>query len=148
MIWSVVWYLITAFFALFFGAWTTAKLSGNPDKGIATLHGLVTWGLTMATVTVLVGSLLGGLFTSALQSPLTQMAAQAATSPGGVAAPGAQAPQPGQIATAADVIGRVWMALFFGTVAGLIGAIVGALAGRPKREVVAGEAAPEWRRAA
>ncbi len=147
VVWSVIWYLITAFFALFFGAWATTKLSGNPDKGIATLHGLVTWGLTTATVFVLMGSALGGLFASVLQSPLTQTAAQAAIPPGGAAVPSAQAAAP-QLANVAGVMSRFWVTLFFGTLAGLIGAVVGAMVGRPKREVVAGEAAPEWRRAA
>src|SRR5689334_11281057 len=31
--WSTIWYLVTAGWSMFFGAWCAARLSGNPVRG-------------------------------------------------------------------------------------------------------------------
>lgn len=43
--WSQAWYFVTAFVALFVGAWVAARLGEN-TPGSGRLHGAVTWGLT------------------------------------------------------------------------------------------------------
>jgi hypothetical protein len=51
--WTTVWFLVTAGWSMFFGAWCAARLSGNPLAGDGILHGITTWGLaTAATIAI------------------------------------------------------------------------------------------------
>lgn len=43
--WSQAWYFVTAFVALFLGAWATARMAGSTYAS-GRMHGAVTWGLT------------------------------------------------------------------------------------------------------
>ncbi len=139
--WGFIWNIVTGFFAVFFGAWTAAKLAGSPDRGLSMLHGLATWGLFTGFVALFVGF----VATGALQALVPAAATVAAPAVGTGAAPSATA--------TGAVIGRAmwqfWLTLWLAVIAGLIGAFVGAQAGRPKVPMArGGEAAPEWRRAA
>ncbi len=51
--WTTVWYLVTAGWSMFFGAWCAARLSGNPVREAGILHGITTWGLA-AIATILI----------------------------------------------------------------------------------------------
>jgi hypothetical protein len=61
---AMIWWVLSAIVALFFGGWVASRLSGIQTKTAGVLHGFVTWGLaTLATVylmTSTVGAFLGG----------------------------------------------------------------------------------------
>jgi hypothetical protein len=149
-IWGFIWTIVTGFFALFFGAWAATRLLGSTDRGLAMLHGLATWGLAFGLVILFVGMMTTGTL-QALAPAAATVAAPTVNAPGGPA--GALGTTPGQVQTgAAGVAGSMWMlwlTAWLSVVSGLIGALVGAAAGRPKHPIArGGEAAPEWRRAA
>jgi hypothetical protein len=54
--WSTIWYLVTAGWSMFFGAWCAARLSGDPVEGDGMMHGIATWGLATTATVAFVGA--------------------------------------------------------------------------------------------
>jgi MFS family permease len=125
--WSVAWYLITSIIALYVGGWVAARLSSNPDRRGAQLHGLVTWGLTMLTTFFFLASSAWDV----LSTSANVLATAVGATPQGQAA-AAQMPPP---STFADTIARSgWMlafVLFGGVLLAAISSWVGGAAGKP-----------------
>lgn len=132
--WSTIWYLVTAGWSMFFGAWCAARLSGNPVREAGILHGITTWGLaTFATILVValgswavlregINVLSAAIITGA--QPLTGAAA-------------ATAPNAGPMGQAtANVVSAVSLRIFGGILLGFITAILGGLAGRTSAVVL------------
>jgi hypothetical protein len=61
---ALIWWVLSAIVALFFGGWVASRLSGLQTRTAGLLHGLCTWGLaslvTVFMMTTTLGSLLGG----------------------------------------------------------------------------------------
>lgn len=132
--WSFVWYLVTAACSMFFGAWCTSLLSGNPLRGVRVMHGIATWGLsTIATMFVVVLA-----SWSILREGIVML--------GSVTAPAVQVTTTqGVISDLSGIALRIWI----GVLLGLITAIIGAMAGEPRvATVVATEVPAGTRRAA
>lgn len=77
---AAIWGIISMIIALFVGGWAASRLSTAWSKLSGTLHGLVTWAVSIVLLlwlmTTAIGSVLGGAM-SALQSPaLSQVAPQ------------------------------------------------------------------------
>ncbi len=123
--WSMAWYLVTAGWSMFFGAFCAARLSGIPIRRISILHGLSTWGLATFATLLVVGSTVWAVLRASITLLVTGVAAPAA----GVAA----APTPAATAgTLTEIAGVVWAGIMFG----LITAIVGGLVGKPRLAAV------------
>lgn len=134
--WSTAWYLVTAGWSMFFGAWCAARLAGNPTREAGILHGVTTWGLaTIATIAIAAIA-----SWSVLNDGITMLGAAAiATSQmGAVAAPATpaahaainQVQQNGPMAQAtANLIEgialRIWGGVLFGLVTALLGGWIG-----------------------
>jgi hypothetical protein len=125
-IWSMAWYLVTAGWSMFFGAWCAARLSGVPLRRFAVLHGITTWGLaTFATLLVVTSSVW-----AVLRASIALLVTGAAAPVAGAAA----APTP---AATAGTLARIAGILWGGIMLGLITAIIGGLLGKPR--MTAGE---------
>lgn len=128
--WSLVWYLITAAWSMFFGAWCAALLSGDPVPSVRILHGIATWGLsTVATIAVVVAAS-WALFREGI-SMLGNANVQITTAQG----------------TISDLSGialRIWI----GVLLGLITAIIGGIVGRPGDVVITATEVPAGTRRA
>ena len=151
--WTTVWYLVTAGWSMFFGAWCAARLSGNPVPGDGILHGITTWGLaTVATIVIVaLGSwavlregidVLGtaaiaaeqvmpttGQVTPGEVSPETQAASQAVGQLQANAGPMAQA--------TANIISGLSLRTCGGVLLGFITALFGGWLGRSRPVIVA-----------
>lgn len=149
--WSLVWYLITSFVALFIGAWVAARLSGNPYKGAGMLHGIVTWGLATVTgfafLSVLFGNVIGasvGLLSSAATASATALQGGAQGEAARLqdqAAQALQGMQPAQVAgTVADQLSGMFLLLWVGIVIALIASLLGGWLGRPRVTTTASRA--------
>lgn len=139
-VWSTVWYLVTAGWSMFFGAWCAARLSGNASREAAVLHGITTWGLasvaTIAIVTVGTWSALGRSVEVLQTGPMTR----AELTPNATELP-AQTPQvtdhgadiarvpsqsSGPIAQAvANVVAEISLRIWGGVLLGFITALLG-----------------------
>ncbi len=156
--WTTAWYLVTAGWSMFFGAWCAARLSGNPLRGDGLLHGITTWGLatfaTIAIIAVLSWAVLregiavlstaaitaGQTAPAALSTGPGQAAANAAANQAGQAVGQVQA-NAGPIAQAtANIISGISLRVFGGVLLGFITALVGGLLGARRTLVMA---APE-----
>lgn len=148
--WTTVWYLVTAGWSMFFGAWCAARLAGNPVREAAILHGITTWGFA-ATVTMailVVGTWavfregINVLSTAAISGPApvagqvtnaTQQAGQAVT----------QIHQGGPLAQGtANILSGLSLRTWGGVLLGLITAIFGGWAGRARYVEVQAQQAP------
>jgi hypothetical protein len=152
--WTLVWYLVTAAISMFFGAWSAARLSGNPVREAGVLHGLATWGL--ATIaTVLIVSF--GTWT-VMREGINMLSAAAITTQATAGTPNAPPPavtnaerqanraasaleaNPGPAAQeAASNISSVSLLLWGGVLLGFITAILGGIAGRAPGVFVQGQ---------
>ncbi len=143
--WSLVWYLVTSFAALFVGGWVAARLSGNPYKGSGMLHGIVTWGLATVTgftfLTMLFGNLIGASVGLLRSAALASVAAVQGAGPGEAARLQDQAAQalqgmnvpPGQIAgNIAHQLSGVFLLLWVGILIAAAASLLGGWLGRPK----------------
>lgn len=77
--WSEAWYFVTAFVALFLGAWVAARSADN-TAGSGHMHGAVTWGLTTISTLAFAIWLFGSALNAAVLAVRPAVAA-AATSP-------------------------------------------------------------------
>jgi hypothetical protein len=144
--WTTVWYLVTAGWSMFFGAWCAARLSGNPMAGDGILHGITTWGLaTAATVAIVaVGSWavlregINVLATAGVTAAQTVPAAtlHAAQQAGQAANQIQQNPGPTAQATA-NIISGLSLRIFGGVLLGFITALFGGWLGRSRTVVIA-----------
>jgi hypothetical protein len=125
--WSLVWYLITAAWSMFFGAWCAATLSGELVANVRVLHGIATWGLsTVATIAVVV---LGSW--SVLREGINML--------GGVTAPAVQVTTiQGTVSDLSGIALRIWI----GVLLGLITAIIGGIVGQPRNVVISATEVP------
>jgi hypothetical protein len=153
--WTAIWFLVTAGWSMFFGAWCAARLSGNPIAGDAVLHGIATWGLTtVATMAILaVASFavlregINVLGTATLAAEQAAPAAMRTVPPReatravneadrAVSEMKANAGAMGQ--ATADIISKLSFRIWIGMLVGFITAILGGLAGRSRPVIVGG----------
>jgi hypothetical protein len=154
--WTLAWYLVTAAISMFFGAWSAARLSGNPVREAGVLHGLATWGLaTIATVLIVSfgtwSVMREGINMLSAAAITTEATAGTPNAPPAVAnaeqqanraaAQLAQNPGPAAQATA-STISSVSLLLWGGVLLGFITAILGGVAGRPPAVFVQGQTVP------
>jgi hypothetical protein len=154
--WTAVWYLVTAAISMFFGAWSAARLSGNPVREAGVLHGLATWGLA-TFVTVLIVSVgtwsvvRAGMNMLTAAAITTQAVAGTPNAPPAVAnsaeeanrAAAQLAQNAGPTAQAtADTISKVSLLTWGGVLLGFITAILGGIAGRTPGVFVQGQPLP------
>ncbi len=144
-LWSMVWYFVTAFCALFAGGWAAARLAPAGEKGDGVMHGLVTWGLT-TTATLVFGL---GILLFLTNGVVSAAAVTASSVPN--AMPKQPLPSMGQIQQNAAAVAEAvanWvrafaLTAFFGTLAAAVGAIIGGRIGQPHSFVIAVEPTPE-----
>ena len=123
---SVAWFLITSIISLYVGGWVAARLSGNPDRGSAQLHGLVTWGLTMLTTFAFVTSSAWNVLSASANVLATTVAAR------GPGQAGAQVPMAGNVGQTIASSGWVLaLVLFIGVLLAAISSWMGGAAGKP-----------------
>lgn len=139
--WSLAWYLVTSFIALFVGAWVAARLSGNPARGSGLTHGIVTWGLATVTgfafLSAVFGNLIGtsvNLLRSAALASTAALQNQGEASRLGEELGGAlQNPQVGQLAgNVADQLSLLFLLLWIGLLVAAAASLLGGWLGRPK----------------
>ena len=126
--WSIFWYLVTAGWSMFLGAWCAARLSGNPLRGSGILHGITTWGLASFASLMLATAAAWGI---------TRAGIFLLASGGAPPATAMVNPQ----ATAAAV-SRTFLTIWIGSLVGLCTAILGGLVGRPGGVVTTTEELP------
>lgn len=133
--WSAIWYIVTAAWSMFFGAWIAARLSGNPTAGDGILHGISVWGL--ATFITLAGAAFASW--AVLREGIVVMSTVAQTAPGAVAPFGGVSPPTPQMGQAtASMISGISLRLFGGLLIGFVAAIFGGWLGRSRSLVVSG----------
>jgi hypothetical protein len=157
--WITIWYLVTAGWSMFFGAWCAARLSGSPERGAGVLHGMTTWGLasiaTLAVVLVMSWSVLSEginvLRTVALTGAQVAPVAVNQTPPPQISQTAGQASRivnqlqqnAGPVAQAtADIISGMSLRVWGGLMLGFITAVIGGLAGPSRRVAVETGQAP------
>lgn len=114
---GAVWGVLTPLVAYFCGAYVATRVAGALKPGAAHLHGVVTWGMGIVMSGVLMAGVLGGVMSGA-------MSGAGAASGRGTALDDNQADSAaGRAAAAAGMLG-------VSGVLGLVGALVGAAAGR------------------
>lgn len=120
--WAKIWYFVTAFVALFTGAWVAARLSTN-TSGSGRIHGAVTWGLTtMATFTFT-----AWLFSGVLTTWITALRTPALTT--NTAAATAQASS----ALNAGEASTLFLVIFGGILCGCVASLIGGAMGSGER---------------
>jgi hypothetical protein len=120
-IWTFAWYLVTAGWAGFFGAWCAARLSGFAIPRVGILHGITVWGIsTVATLLVVVTGVFS-LLRAGLAFAMTNPAAA-----GGNLTVSAQG--------AANSVSKFSGILWGGVLLGLLTAILGGWLGRRQLE--------------
>jgi len=125
--WSTVWYLVTAGWSMFFGAWCAARLSGHPVREAAVLHGLTTWGLATFVTMLVVG--VGSW--AVLREGINVLSAALISGAQPLTAAAAAPPNAGPMAQGtANVVSAVSLRIFGGILVGFITAILGGLEGR------------------
>ncbi len=143
--WSLIWYLVTSFCALFCGGWVAARLSGNPYRGAGMLHGIVTWGLAtvsgFAFLTMLFGNLIGASVGLLRSAALASVAAAQTAGPGEAARMQEQAAQalqgmnvpPQQLAgSVAHQLSGLFLLLWIGVLIAAGASLLGGWLGRPR----------------
>jgi hypothetical protein len=138
--WTTIWYLVTAGWSMFFGAWCAARLSGNPTREAGILHGVSTWGLaalaTMLIVAVGAWAILRegiGVLTTATIAGLPAVT-PAAQQAGAVAN---QVRGGGPMAQAtASILSGISLRVWGGVLLGLITSILGGWLGRAHNVIV------------
>jgi len=131
--WSLVWYLVTAAWSMFFGAWCAARMSGDAGREMRLLHGIATWGL--ATLVTVAFTVLASW--SALRVGLNMAGNSLPPATGASPMPTPQ----NAVGILSSIALRVWGGLLLGFVAALIGSLMGG----PTR--VAVRTQEDWRRA-
>ncbi len=143
--WTTVWYLVTAGWSMFFGAWCAARLSGIPIRESGILQGITTWGLatvaTVAIVGVVAWSALGqGINVLRTMTLASAQAAPAATNQAvGQAAQAANqaAANSGTIAQyTANILSGLSLRIWGGILLGFLTALFGGWLGRPHDIIV------------
>ena len=129
--WTTVWYLITAGWSMFFGAWCAARLSANPTRHAAILHGITTWGLATAATIAIVGVASWAVFREGINLLGTAAIAGVQVTPAGQAAAQMQ-PNAGLMAQAtANILSGLSLRIWAGVLLGFITAVLGGWMGRP-----------------
>jgi hypothetical protein len=124
--WSTAWYLVTAGWSMFFGAWCAGRLSGNPNRGATVLHGITTWGLATAFTVLFITVFAWVILREGLNVLAAATLVGAATGTANLTAQNA-----GPIAQATtSVISGLALRLWVGVLLGFITAILGGLLGR------------------
>ncbi len=137
--WSTIWYLITAGWSMFFGAWCAARLSGNPIAGDGMLHGIATWGLA-TTATILIVAFASWAVLREGISVLSNAAiatAQTVNPDMSQVVPQLSANAGPMGEATAHVISRISLGTFFGVLLGFITSLIGGWIGQGRSIVVA-----------
>lgn len=117
--WSLGWYLVTAGWSMFFGAWCSARLSGDPLRSVGILHAIATWGLaTLVTLAIVVLA-----SWAVLREGIAVLGNLAVPVSPNTAVPGTAAQ-----ATVSDIAGialRVWGGVLLGFITALFGGALG-----------------------
>jgi len=149
--WATVWYLITAAWSMFFGAWCASRLSGDPVTGDGSLHGITMWGLTTIASIAIVSlaswavlregiNVLGTAAVTVQQMARTSLAPAEAAAAARAATQSARQLQAnaGPVGQAtADLISRISLGTFFGVLIGFVTAVIGGRLGQNRKVVVA-----------
>lgn len=112
--WSQAWYFVTAFVALFLGAWVAARSIENTSAS-GRLHGAVTWGLTTISTLAFAIWLFGSTLNAAVMA--VRPAVAAATS------------SPQAAGMAASEASTLFLVIFGGIVAGYVASWLGGMLG-------------------
>ncbi len=137
--WSMVWFLITTAWSMFFGAWCAARLSGNPLPGDAIMHGITTWGLA-TTASAMFGALVSWAVVRESISMLLNaaMAAEQAGPSAGAVPPGMASP--GMVAQAtAQALSSYAFRITAAVLIGFGAAVLGGWLGRSRPVMVTPE---------
>jgi hypothetical protein len=117
--WSLVWFLVTAGWSMFFGAWCAARLAGYPLRQVGVLHGIATWGLT-SFVTMAIVVLVSW---AVLREGINLLGSVSVVPPVAVAGPSVQN-------TVSD-ISSIALCICGGVLLGFITALIGGAVGAP-----------------
>lgn len=159
-----IWLAISSILAFFCAGWTSGRLAGIPRAIESTMHGVLSWALTMVIGTFIFTSALSGLVggaasllgqtagnaagsadPAAVSSSLEQVADQvraAVDQQGGPQAMAAQVQQTG--AAAADNVAGAALAGFVFMLLGAVAAALGGFVSRPKNSILT--TLPAWDR--
>jgi hypothetical protein len=136
--WTGVWYLVTAAFSMYIGAWCAARSSGSWRTGDGILHGLATWGLTTVAAMTMATLALWAV----IREGISVMAAAVTTAE--QAAPGTARVPPGTMnqlqanagpisQAMAHTLSNFSLLIFCSVALGLLFAILGGWVGRSPR---------------
>jgi hypothetical protein len=138
--WSTLWFVVTAGWSMFFGAWCAAHLSGNPIPGDGIMHGITTWGLaTAVTFTVAtVGSWV--VLREGINLLATAAIAAEQTAPSGVMhLPPAAGTSAATAQATANILSYTYLRICGGVLIGFLAAILGGWLGRSRAMIVTPE---------
>ena len=116
--WSQDWYFVTAFVALFLGAWATARMADNTYAS-GRMHGAVTWGLTTMSTFAFAIWLFGNALNAAV---MAVRPAVAATTNAVTTSPQAAGMVAGEAST-------LFLVIFGGILCGCVAALIGGSVG-------------------
>jgi hypothetical protein len=142
--WTTVWYLVTAGWSMFFGAWCAGRLSGDPVRGSRILHGITSWGLATIATVAIVTIASWSVLSQGVDLLRTAAAAGAQVAPGQVSQAVQQAGQTaaqlqsgGPLAQAtANIVSGIALRIWGGVLLGFITALFGGWLGRGLPAVV------------
>jgi hypothetical protein len=112
--WSQAWYFVTAFVALFVGAWVAARSIENTSAS-GHMHGAITWGLTTISTLAFGIWLFGNALNAAVMSVRPAVAAVANS--------------PQAAGMAAGEASTLFLVIFGGIVAGYVASWIGGMIG-------------------
>lgn len=116
--WSEAWYFVTAFVALFLGAWVAAK-AADSTAASGGMHGVVTWGLTTMSTLAFAIWLFGSVLAAAVMAARPAMATATTAVANSSQAAG----------MAAGEASTLFLVIFGGIVAGLVASWAGGVVG-------------------
>lgn len=131
-----IWSIISLLIALFLGSWVTASTCGPMNNKTALLHGLILWATTLAISAWLLASGVSGAFGVVVAN--TGEVLNQVRQPGGVELPN-QTPNlsAAEAQNLAEYSAKAAWSFLFGSLLGLVAALIGATVGARKPRTVA-----------
>ena len=131
-----IWSIISLLIALFLGSWVTASTCGPMNNKTALLHGLILWATTLAISAWLLASGVSGAFGVVVAN--TGEVLNQVQQPGGVELPN-QTPNlsAAEAQNLAEYSAKAAWSFLFGSLLGLVAALIGATVGARKPRTVA-----------
>ncbi|MGV2827208.1 hypothetical protein [Myxosarcina sp. GI1(2024)] len=129
-----IWSIVSLLIALFLGSWITASTCGPMNKKTALLHGLILWATTLAISAWLLASGLSGTF-GVVAANMGEILNQVER-PGGINVP-KQVPNisAAEAQNLAEYSVKTAWTFIFGSLLGLVAALIGAAIGARKPKV-------------